>query len=81
MSNLVQSVFVNSGFELGGNHRCDGAGGDADIVLKHSLPVISDCTDSAFFCTSQDKNRRSYTMPHTRTNVKIQKWGAKINLS
>jgi len=45
MEEVVAQVFTNAGFEIMERNHHDGRGGDADIILKKSIPLISDYTD------------------------------------
>jgi hypothetical protein len=42
---LVKTVFLNAGFEVISRNKFDKKGGDADLVLTRSIPLISDFAD------------------------------------
>lgn len=45
IENLVKEIFVKNEFEVIYTNKFDGNGGDADLILQKSMPLISDFAD------------------------------------
>jgi len=57
MENIVKKIFENAGYEYLESHRYDKEGGDADIIFKKPVPIISDYSENDMKVYVQVKNK------------------------
>lgn len=57
LEKLVEQTFINAGYKVLSRNKYDREGGDSDLVLTKSLPLISDCVDLDYKIYIQIKHK------------------------